>query len=48
MAKKKPKKYRNPSVIPAKKRGSAGTMRPKKDKRKNGKSKKQKYLDENY
>lgn len=48
MAKKKPEKYRNPLVVPAKRRGSSGPMRPKKDKRKNGKNKKQKYLNEDY
>ncbi len=42
--KKKPKKYRNPLVVPAKTRGSAGPMRPKKDKRKT--NKKDKDLDE--
>jgi len=46
MAKKKPKKYRNPLVIPAKTRGSGGPMRPKKDKRKNGKNKQTEYQKE--
>ena len=45
MAKNKAKKkHRNPLVIPAKTRGSAGPMRPKKDKRKS--NKKNKELDE--
>jgi hypothetical protein len=46
--KKSATKYRNPSVIPAKTRNSSGPMRSKKDKRNNGKNKKQEYLEENF
>lgn len=46
--KKPTKKHRNPAAIPAKTRTSGGPMRNKKDKRKNGKNKQQKYLEENY
>lgn len=38
--KKKTDKPRNPLVVPAKRRGSAGPMRPKKDKRKSNKKNK--------
>jgi hypothetical protein len=41
---KKPKKTRNAFVIPAKARKTK--MRPKSDKRKNGKNKQQEYLKE--
>jgi hypothetical protein len=47
VAMKTPKKNRNAYTIPAKSR-KAGVMRPKKDKRKNGKNKQVQYLEETY
>ena len=46
MKKKPSKKLRNPIAVPAKKRTSGGPMRPKKDKRQNGKNKQSLYLEE--
>lgn len=44
---KTPKKNRNAYAVPAKAR-KAGEMRPKKDKRKNGKNKQVQYLEDTY